>query len=115
MAPFSGILHKSNQKQDKKDREFGQTIKKIFSQVIKLELYIKSEININVLVLQNDGNYKSATINSVSLPLINAGIFMKDSVVGINAGHLDDTVMENGILNVRLCLAKKIEKYMICN
>ena len=29
MAPFSGILHKSNQKQDLKDREFGQTIKTI--------------------------------------------------------------------------------------
>ena len=99
MAPFSGILHKSNQKQDLKDREFGQTIKTIFNQVIKLEYYTKSEININVLVLQNDGNYKSASINAVSLALINSGIFIKDSVVGINVGYLDETVMENGVLN----------------
>ena len=99
MAPFSVILHKSNQKQDIKNREFGQTIKKIFNQIIKLDLYIKSEININVLVLQNDGNYKSAAINAVSLALINSGIFIKDSVVGINVGYLDDTVMENGLLN----------------
>ena len=98
-APFSGILHKSNQKQDIKNREFGQTIKNIFNQIIKLELYLKSEININVLVLQNDGNYKSAAINAVSLALINAGIFTKDSVVGINVGYLDETVMENGLLN----------------
>ena len=98
-APFSGTLHKSNQKQDIKNREFGQTIKNIFNQIIKLELYSKSEININVLVLQNDGNYKSAAINAVSLALINAGIFIKDSVVGINVGYLDDTVMENGLLN----------------
>jgi exosome complex component RRP41 len=98
-APFSGTLHKSNQKQDIKNREFGQTIKTIFSQIIKLELYPKSEININVLVLQNDGNYKSASINAVSLALINSGIFVKDSVVGINVGYLDDTVMENGLLN----------------
>ena len=99
MAPFSGILHKSNQKQDLKDREFGQTIKTIFSQIIKLESYSKSEIIINVLVLQNDGNYKSAAINAVSLALINSGIFIKDSVVGINVGYLDDTVMENGVFN----------------
>ena len=99
MAPFSGILHKSNQKQDLKDREFGQTIKTIFNQVIKLEYYTKSEININVLVLQNDGNYKSASINAVSLALINSGIFIKDSVVGINVGYLDETVMENGVFN----------------
>ena len=98
-APFSGILHKSNQKQDIKNREFGQTIKSIFSQIIQLENYKKSEININVLVLQNDGNYKSAAINAVSLALINAGIFTKDSVVGINVGYLDETVMENGLLN----------------
>ena len=38
MAPFSGIIHKSNQKQDIKDREFGKTIKTIFSQIVKLEL-----------------------------------------------------------------------------
>ena len=99
MAPFSGIIHKSNQKQDIKDREFGKTIKTIFSQIVKLELYKKSEININVLVLQNDGNYKSASINAVSLALINSGICINDSVVGINVGYLDESVMENGILN----------------
>ena len=99
MAPFSGLIHKSNQKQDIKDREFGKTIKTIFSQIVKLESYKKSEININVLVLQNDGNYKSASINAVSLALINSGIFINDSVVGINVGYLDESVMENGILN----------------
>ena len=99
MAPFSGLMHKSNQKQDIKDREFGKTIKTIFSQIVKLESYKKSEININVLVLQNDGNYKSASINAVSLALINSGIFINDSVVGINVGYLDESVMENGILN----------------
>jgi ribonuclease PH len=93
MAPFSGILHKSNQKQDLKDREFGQTIKTIFNQVIKLEYYTKSEININVLVLQNDGNYKSASINAITFALINAGIYIKDSVVGINVGCTDDDRM----------------------
>ena len=95
----SGIIHKSNQKQDIKDREFGKTIKTIFSQIVKLESYKKSEININVLVLQNDGNYKSASINAVSLALINSGICINDSVVGINVGYLDESVMENGILN----------------
>jgi exosome complex component RRP41 len=106
-APFSGNLHKSNQKQDIKDREFGQTIKTIFNQIIKLELYTKSEININALVLQNDGNYKSAAINAVSLALINAGIFIKDSVVGINVGYLDDTVMENGLLNDQMLFSEE--------
>lgn len=98
-APFSGTLHKTSQKQDVKMREFAQVIKNIFNQVIKIDLYQKSEIIINVLVIENDGNFKSASINAVSLALINAGIFIKDSVVGINVGYLDDSVMENGILN----------------
>ena len=45
-------------------REFSQNIKSIFEKVVKLELYPKSEIIINVLVLQNDGNFISASINA---------------------------------------------------
>ena len=39
--PFNATLHKYNQKQDIKNREFSQTIKIIFNQIQKLELYPK--------------------------------------------------------------------------
>ena len=43
-----------------------------------------------MLVLQNDGNYKSTSVNAITLALINAGIFIKDTVVGMNVGCLKE-------------------------
>ena len=92
-APFSGMIRKKDFKRDLKMREFSKILKDIFEQIIRLDLYSKSEIIINVLVLQNDGNYKSASINAITFALINAGIYIKDSVVGINVGCTDDDRM----------------------
>lgn len=89
-APFSYMIRKNDFKRDLKMREFSKILKEIFSEVIRLELYAKSEIAINVLVMQNDGNYKSASINAVTLALINAGIYIKDTVIGMNVGVGDN-------------------------
>ena len=91
-APFSGMIRKKDFKRDLKMREFSKILKDIFEQIIRLDLYAKSEIIINVLVLQNDGNYKSASINAITFALINAGIYIKDSVVGINVGCSEDDI-----------------------
>jgi len=91
IAPFANIIRKGKDfKRDLKMREFSKTLKDIFEQVILLELYQKSEIVINVLITQNDGSYKSAAINSVTLALINAGILIKDTVVGSSLGLFSD-------------------------
>ena len=89
-APFSGMIRKKDFKRDLKMREFSKILKEIYEEVIRLELYVKSEIVINALVLQNDGNYKSASINAITLALINAGIFIKDTVIGMNVGCISD-------------------------
>ena len=80
------MLHKKDFKRDLKMRKFSKILKDICEDIIRLELYSKSEIIINALVIQNDCNYKSATINAVILALINSGIFIKDTVVGMNVG-----------------------------
>lgn len=90
LASFSTIQRKVDYKRDLKMREFSKTLKDIFEQVIQLHLYTRSEITINVLILQNDGSYKSAAINAVTLALINAGILIKDSVIGMTIGLIDN-------------------------
>ena len=80
-STFSGMLHKKDFKRDLKMRKFSKILKDICEDIIRLELYSKSEIIINALVIQNDGNYKSATINAIILTLINSGIFIKDTVI----------------------------------
>jgi len=91
IAPFANIIRKNKDfKRDLKMREFSKTLKDLFEQVILLDLYQKSEILVNVLIIQSDGSYKSAAINAVSLALINAGILIKDTVVGVSVGLFTD-------------------------
>lgn len=99
LAPFSGLTRKKDYKRDLKMREFSKSIKDIFEQVIILENYQKSEIIINVLITQTDGSYKSAAINAVTLALINAGIQIKDTLVSVSLGLIENN---NCIFDVNL-------------
>ena len=64
-------------------------MKSVFESVIMLELYPKSQIDLQVFVLESDGSYKSAAFNAVSLALMNAGIAMKDFLVATNSGLIN--------------------------
>jgi exosome complex component RRP41 len=91
IASFASLNRKSKDfKRDLKMREFSKTLKDIFEQVILLENYQKSEIVLNVLITQSDGSYKSAAINAATLALINAGILIKDTVIGMSLGLFQD-------------------------
>jgi exosome complex component RRP41 len=109
IAPFASITRKTDYKRDLKMREFSKTIKDIFEQVILLNNYSKSEIEINILVLQSEGSYKSAAINSVTIALINAGILLKDTVVGMTIG------LYSNIQIYDLCLPEEKENIPLLN
>ena len=70
-------------------KEFQRVLKSVFESVIMLELYPKSQIDLQVCVLESDGSYKSAAFNAVSLALMNAGIAMKDFLVATNSGLIN--------------------------
>ena len=53
-----------------------------------LQNYPRSQIDLQVAVLQSDGSFKSAAFNAVSLALMNAGIAMKDYLVATTSGLL---------------------------
>lgn len=84
---------KAEIKRDLQMREFSSTLKEIFEEVILLKFYPRSEIEINVTVLQNDGSYKSIAITAVTMALINAGIFLKDTAIGVTVGLNDDAYL----------------------
>lgn len=44
-------------------------------------------------MLQNDGGYRSAAFNAVSLALMNAGIAMKDFLVATTAGLIQNVAV----------------------
>jgi exosome complex component RRP41 len=73
-------------------KEFCRMLKSVFEKVIFLDKYPKSQIDLQVFVLQSDGGYRSAAFNAVSLALMDAGIAMKDFVVATTAGLLNGNV-----------------------
>ena len=83
---FSAMEHRSNIKRDQKMKEFCRVLKSVFEQVIVLEKYPSSQIDLQVFVLQADGGFRSAAFNAVSLALMNAGIEMKDFLAATTAG-----------------------------
>ena len=89
MTNFATTQHKDNPKRQMKMRDTAQTIKDVFTNVVALNLYEKSQIDIHIIVLQNDGAYKSAAINATTLALVDAGINMKDLMVSATAGFVD--------------------------
>ncbi len=92
ISSFANSNRKSEYKRNLQMREFSSTLKEIFEESIIMRNYIKSEIEINVVLLQNDGSYKSAAISSVTLALINAGILLKDTIVGTSVGIIKEDV-----------------------
>jgi exosome complex component RRP41 len=97
--------------------ELASTIKSTFEPVIQTHLYPRSQIDIFVQIIQQDGGLLQASINGTSLALMNAGIPMLDFVCAVTGGvHstfplLDLTMLEeNDLPNVTIAVMPKSRK-----
>jgi exosome complex component RRP41 len=97
--------------------EFAATIKSTFEPVIQTSLYPRSQIDIFVQVIQQDGGLLQACINGTTLALMNAGIPMVDFVCAVSGGvHstfslLDLTQLEESdVPNLTIALLPKTRK-----
>jgi len=75
------------------DKSLEILMKNTFNSAIQLHLYPRSEIIINVTIVQNDGGVEAAAINAATLALIDAGVPLEDYVIGCTAGFLDDVAV----------------------
>lgn len=66
-------------------------IKQTFEETILTHLFPNTRIDIFVQVIQADGGTRCASINAVTLALIDAGIPMYDFAVACASGWFDDT------------------------
>jgi exosome complex component RRP41 len=85
--------------------------------VVQTNLYPRSQIDIFVHVLQQDGGLLQACINGTTLALVNAGIPLLDFVCAVTGGvhstspMLDLTLLEeNDIPNVTVAVMPRIGK-----
>lgn len=97
--------------------EMAATIKSTFEPVVQTSLYPRSQIDIFVQVLQQDGGLLQACINGTTLALANAGIPLLDFVCAVTGGvhstspMLDLTLLEeNDIPHVTVAVMPKTGK-----
>ncbi|KAF8150549.1 ribosomal protein S5 domain 2-type protein [Crassisporium funariophilum] len=117
IAAFSTGDRRKRSRGDKRILEFAATIKSTFEPVVQTNLYPRSQIDIFVQVLQQDGGLLQACINATTLALINAGIPMVDFVCAVTGGvhstfpMLDLTLLEeNDVPNVTIAVMPKTQR-----
>lgn len=119
-ASFASIARKRTWKGDRKGMAMAALVQRVFEGVVLKETYPRSQIDIYVQVLQNDGAVTVAAINAAGLALVNAGVVMSDSVVACSAGFVDSIVvadpnaLESGGDRAELTLAVLPHSGKIC-
>ncbi len=89
VASFAGSERKKKKSNsDRRTQEMQNFISSMFSEVVMLELYARSEIRINIHVFEDDGSLLSTMINGASMALMDAGISMLDIVVSCSSGKI---------------------------
>ncbi|KAK7068187.1 Exosome complex component MTR3, partial [Halocaridina rubra] len=81
MAPFSCIVRK-NPQPDKRVKEMSRQIKEALESVIVLEKFPKSQIDVFITVIEDDGGALSACITAAGLALCQANIDVYDFIIG---------------------------------
>lgn len=89
-ARFAHAQRGKGRKGDRRSAAVARTVKQVFEGVIQSRAYQRSQIDIHVQVLQNDGGALAACINAASLALVNAGVAMSDLVVACTVGRVED-------------------------
>ncbi|KAF9067187.1 ribosomal protein S5 domain 2-type protein [Rhodocollybia butyracea] len=122
IAAFSASERRRRGKGDKRILELSHTLKSTFEPVIQTSLYPRSQIDIYIQVLQQDGGLLQACINATTLALANAGIPLYDFVCAVTGGvHstsllLDLTLLEeNDLPNVTVAVMPRSGKVTLVN
>lgn len=89
-ALFASASRQRTWKGDRRSTAAARDIKRVFEGVVLLRNYPRSQIDIYIQILQNDGAPFVAAVNAASLALVNAGVAMKDFVVACSVGYVDN-------------------------
>ena len=92
MAPFS-VDERKNPAPSRREIEISKVIREALEPALIAEDYPRAAIEIFVEVLQSDGGSRVAGITASSLALTDAGINMRDLVVGCSSGIVDGQVV----------------------
>lgn len=92
MATFS-VDERKKPGPDRRSVELSKIIGEALSNVVFLEYFPRASIDVFIEVLQADAGTRVAGITAASLALADAGIPMRDLVVGCSAGKIDGHIV----------------------
>lgn len=92
MAPFS-VDERKNPAPSRREIEISKVIREALEPAVVVEDYPRTAIEVWVEVLQSDGGSRVAGITASSLALADAGINMRDLVVGCSCGLVEGQVV----------------------
>ena len=72
---------------DRRLMELGHLLQRALEATLLLQLYPKSRLQVNVVILAEDGGRISAAINAASMACVDAGLPMKDLLCSCSAGY----------------------------
>ncbi len=93
MAPFSSLEEHNRSGPNRRAIEISKVTKEVFENVIILESFPGSEIDIFVEILQSDGGTRAAGITAAAVALASSGIPMKDIPYGVSVGKAGDRLL----------------------
>jgi exosome complex component RRP41 len=94
MAPFS-VDERKNPAPSRREIEISKVTREALQPAVIVEDYPRTAIEVWIEVLQSDGGSRVAGITAASLALADAGINMRDMVVGCSCGLLGEQVVSD--------------------
>lgn len=92
MAPFS-VDDRKRPGPDRRSSEISKITADALRPALMLENYPRSMVDVFIEVIEAEGGTRCAGITAASVALVDAGVPMKDIVVGCAAGKVNDTVV----------------------
>ena len=92
MATFS-VDDRKRPGPSRRETEISKVARLAIEPVLFLKNYPKTTVDVFVEILQADGSTRVTAINAASLALADAGVPMRDLVVGLSGGKVDDTLI----------------------
>jgi len=95
MSPFASMEEHGRSGPSRRSTELSKVIREAFENVVLLERFPNTQIDIFIDVLQADGGTRTASVTAAAVALANAGIPMKDMVNSVAVGKADGVVISD--------------------
>lgn len=92
MAPFS-VEERIKPGPSRREIEISKVMRLALEPALFLENYPKTGLDVYVEIIQADGSTRVTSINAASLALADAGLPMKDLIIALSGGKIDDTII----------------------